>query len=471
MSSQDWEHVLRDLPTIATPVRRSPARETWRFDHAGRAYFLHFYPAGTSRLSRSPAAREFAALKTLQTLNLDAVRPIALLSGLRFGDRKGDAVMLAAVEPARRLDELLTAERALREGVIAWLEKLTDAGLGHDDLRPSSFLVAGDRVLLADAVGLVKGGLTREHLMRFAHAAGEALSRADRLRGWRRLVPAGDVPPHDRRQAKRLRQGLAAQAIEPIKVREWQGRFLAGGHAAEWSPASGVRVTAADWQREWPTLVKAMRDDTLNVMKRDDSGDVLSGRITLGGVAVEVVLKRPKNKFWYRYVLDAFRPSRAWRMWAKARWLLVRGIPVERPLIVLERRVGEYTVEAIAVFERIAGTTMEHVDLDSMSPAARETLLRRCGRLLRRLDDTGLAHSDGKSSNWVVFDSPTRGPLPVAIDVYGIRKLNPWSSLLGLHRLLRAMKKHPQYTPADSKAICQGFTPFAPLTPEAGGAD
>ena len=471
MSSQDWEHVLRDLPNVATPVRQSPTRETWRFEHAGRAYFLHFYPAGTSRLSRGPATKEFAALKTLQTLGLDAVRPVALLSGLRFADRKGDAVLLSAVEPAQRLDALSAAGRKVRENVIAWLEQLADAGLGHDDLRPSSFLIVDDRALLADAVGIVKGGLTREHLLRFAHAAGASLSRADRLRGWRRLVPAGDVPPRDRHQARRFRRDLAGEEVEPLMVREWRGRFLAAGHAAEWSPASRVRITADDWQREWPKLVAAMRRDEMHVMKRDGSGDVLSGKVTLGGAVVDVVLKRPRNKFWYRYVLDAFRPSRAWRMWAKARWLLVRGVPVERPLVMLERRVSEYTVEAIAVFERVPGTTMEHVDLDTMPPAKRETLLRRCGRLLRRLDDTGLAHTDGKSSNWVVFDSPTRGPMPVAIDVYGVRQLNPWSSLLGLHRLLRAMKKHPQYTPTDSKAICQGFAPFSPLMPEAGGAN
>jgi len=47
----------------------------------------------------------------------------------------------------------------------------------------------------------------------------------------------------------------------------------------------------------------------------------------------------------------------------------------------------------------------------------------------------------------------------VMIDMDGIRKLNYWLQLWGLHRLLRAMKQHPQYTPADSLALCQGFAP------------
>ena len=32
--------------------------------------------------------------------------------------------------------------------------------------------------------------------------------------------------------------------------------------------------------------------------------------------------------------------------------------------------------------------------------------------------------------------------------------------------LLRAMRDHPQYTPADSLALCRGFAPFARLREE-----
>ncbi|MGC4031553.1 MAG: hypothetical protein QM754_07440 [Tepidisphaeraceae bacterium] len=107
------------------------------------------------------------------------------------------------------------------------------------------------------------------------------------------------------------------------------------------------------------------------------------------------------------------------------------------------------------------GETLEKVELNAMPAAERTDFFRRCGYVLRRLEKTGLAHTDAKSSNWIVFNSPTTGPRPVLIDVYGVRWLNPWLGLFGLHRLLRAMKKHAQYTPADSLAICQGFAPNA----------
>jgi hypothetical protein len=51
------------------------------------------------------------------------------------------------------------------------------------------------------------------------------------------------------------------------------------------------------------------------------------------------------------------------------------------------------------------------------------------------------------------------GPRPVLIDVDGLR-FRRWPAF-GLHRLLRSMRAHPQYTPADSLSLCQGYSPFS----------
>ncbi|MDB5328433.1 MAG: hypothetical protein JWM57_4002 [Phycisphaerales bacterium] len=463
MSLQDLDQTLRNLTSVAEPVRRGGSRETWRFQHAGRAYFLHFYLPTNNRLTRGAAAKEFAALKTLQTLKLPAVRPVALLSGLQFGERKGDAVLTAAIEPATRFDAIAPTDHVkARQGVINWLGQFAKAGLGHADLKPSSFLLTGDGVMLADAVGLVQDGLLPEHLMQFAHAAGDTATLADRVRAWRALVPNGDeAPPRDRHSARRLRHDSKSAAVEHVVVGEWKGWFLAAGKPVEWSVASQVRVTAQDWQREWPILFKKLRNNELDVLKRDISGDVQAGQVTLGGVTVDVILKRPRNKYWYRYLYDLFRPSRARRTWTKTLRLFSRGLPIERPLMVIQKRSGEFTAEAIAIFERVPGQTLEELDLSSLSENDRENLFRRCGRSLRKIEAGGLAHIDAKSSNWIIFPSKTAGPVPIIIDAYGVRRLNHWLAVMGLHRLLRAMKKHPQYTPADSLHLCQGFAPRA----------
>jgi hypothetical protein len=121
--------------------------------------------------------------------------------------------------------------------------------------------------------------------------------------------------------------------------------------------------------------------------------------------------------------------------------------------------------DGLIVFERVPGKTLHDIDLDAMDPAARDTMFRRVGRTLRRIDQSGFAHFDAKSSNFIVLeDERLAGPTPVMVDMDGIRRRR-WIGL-GVERLLRAMKRHPQYTPADSLAICQGYAPFSPTQQE-----
>ncbi|MGN6625865.1 MAG: lipopolysaccharide kinase InaA family protein [Tepidisphaeraceae bacterium] len=468
MTATDFEAQLRQLERQAVLVRRRRDRETWRFDYNAKPYFLHFYP------DRRGAAAEFAGLKTLQDFKVPAVRAAAFLSGFQFGDRKGDAIITHGIEGAVRLDEWAArsdagagaaAHRAAVDQVIDLLKQLAAHKLGHEDLRLSSFLWSEGRLHLCDAAGLTTGGLKTDHLMGLAFDAGAAATMADRLRVWRALVPGAETPPNDKHMARRIRQALRRDAIERIDIGEWSGRFRSRSmREAAWSPASRLNVSPADWRREWPALVARLRADQLEILKRDRSGDVLADGVTLAGVPIDVVVKRPRNKFWYRYVYDLFRVSRAMRLWQKARWLQARQIAVEYPLIVMERRRLGYVVESIALFEKVPGPTLDAIDLDALSAAERETLFRRCGHVLRRIEDTGLTHTDAKSSNWIIVDRTT----PVLIDAYGLRPLNSFLQLFGIHRLLRAMRKHPQYTPTDSRHLCQGFAPRAPLEVDLG---
>ena len=449
---------------------------------------------------------EFAGLKTLQDFKVPAVRAAAFLSGYRFGDRKGDAVITHGLADAIRLDEIFFPVNPGKRRVRAWpqsndadaeayktslapspcgpppnplptyrdrklrplfcnqlidlLKSLAEHNLGHTDLRLSSFLWSDEKLYFCDAVALKQGGLKTDHLMSFTFNAAERATRSDRMRIWRALVPNADVPPEDKKIAKRIRRELKQDAIEKVKIGGWIGRFRSRSNRIQpWSSASRLNITPQDWQREWPRILSLLRADQLDILKRDPSGDVLATTITLAGVPIDAIVKQPRNKFWYRYVYDAFRSSRAMRLWQKARWLQVRQIAVEYPLLVMERKQFGYVVESISVFEKVPGPTLDEIDLDALTPADRETLFRRCGRVLRKIEDTGLTHTDAKASNWIIVDET----IPVLIDAYGLRPLNAFLQLFGIRRLLRAMRKHPQYTPTDSRHICQGFAPRAPL--------
>ena len=71
-----------------------------------------------------------------------------------------------------------------------------------------------------------------------------------------------------------------------------------------------------------------------------------------------------------------------------------------------------------------------------------------------------MSHFDAKASNWIVREDPVIGPSPVLIDTDAVR-FRRWTAL-GIRRLLRSMKNHPQYTPQDSLALCLGYSPYSP---------
>jgi tRNA A-37 threonylcarbamoyl transferase component Bud32 len=118
----------------------------------------------------------------------------------------------------------------------------------------------------------------------------------------------------------------------------------------------------------------------------------------------------------------------------------------------------------LIVLERVEGSVLAHADLDAINPGQREMLFRRTGRILRQIDDLGLSHFDAKSTNWIVQEDSKLGPRPIVVDADAIR-FRRWRAL-GIERLLRAMRDHPQYTVADSLALCQGYSPFSRIERE-----
>jgi hypothetical protein len=86
-----------------------------------------------------------------------------------------------------------------------------------------------------------------------------------------------------------------------------------------WSSASTLQLSAKDWESAFPKLLQQMNADTLNVIKRSPSGDVLSGEVVLNGRPLPVVIKRPRRKYWDRFITEIWRGSRPRRAWSSPR--------------------------------------------------------------------------------------------------------------------------------------------------------
>ena len=485
MSPQEIERALKDLPGIGKRVKARPYREVWRFEISGRPYYLKFYPRNEGRLKRlvrgSAALREFGNLQAMQKAAVPSPRAVAHLSGFSIGEVKGDAVILEGIEPAvpldRHLNDLaLRGERpadhhGLVKQVIEIVQKLGQAGLGHDDLHLGNFLLKDGRLYLLDGYAVRRGGMKERDLMLLGHSVARFATISDIVRTWMTLT-GGDPPKYNPVRARLWRKLMAYN----VSDNAYFGRIEAGGWSGwfarhnkfprRWSPASAVDVSSDDWQREWPKLLAADERDELTVLNRSRSGDVLAGEVTIGGRKIDVIVKRPRRRKWWRYVNEIGRGDRAYRAWRKSWALIARDIPTAWPLLLMQRRVLGYAADAMIVFERVEGTMLSDIQLEEMDAGSRSTLFRRLGRTLRSLEQQGLMQYDPKMSNWMIRPDEELGPVPVMIDVDGIHDIWWRRPMWSIERLLRSLRDHRQYTPADSKELCLGYAPFARLVQE-----
>lgn len=479
MSPQALENFLRDLPRSGTLVKDRGYRQVWKFVFEGRGYYLKFYPRRGSRLKRlfrgSAARREFFRLQALQRAHVPAPRAVAQLVGFRLGGEIGDAVILEAIEPAASLDryvaefgmrgEDIPDRRRLGQKVLDLVHQLGKARMGHDDLHLGNMLLRDGEIYLLDGYAVRPGGLKLNHVMKLAHSVRGLATRTELQRAWNELGPGGRMPVENPVSRRQWRKSIERTRKENdyfgrLKFGAWRGHFFKQHkYPRRWAPASDLHVSEEDWRRAWPELWRQIQADELTVIKRGASGEVLAGEVTLGGRPVPIVAKRPFKRYWYRYLNEIGRGSRAWRAWHKAWVLLARDIPTAWPLLVMQQRKFGYITDGLIVFERVTGSTLRSAELDGMIANDREMLMRRTGTILRKIDQLGLGHFDAKASNWIVREDEKLGPRPVLVDVDGIR-FRPWPAL-GISRLLRSMKDHPQYTPEDSLALCRGYAPFS----------
>src|SRR5207253_11130159 len=94
--------------------------------------------------------------------------------------------------------------------------------------------------------------------------------------------------------------------------------FKSAKYPRPWSDVSRMTFDADQWKQAWPRLWEQVDGDKLHVIKRSPSGDVLAGAVKLGGRTIEVIVKRPRRRYWYRYLNEIGRGARARRAWVKS---------------------------------------------------------------------------------------------------------------------------------------------------------
>ncbi len=423
--------------------------------------------------------REFVRLQWLQKAKVHAVRAAAVLMGYNLQGRRGDAVLVQAIEPSVRLDKYqnrlelegrtVPDRLSIVKQIIEILQTMAKSRLGHGNLQLGSFLLQDGRVYLADAEAVHGAGLLMDDLLLLALSAAPYATLAEMQRAWNMLGPGGAMPELNRRGPSAWRsemQRLFADG-DGFGRLEWSGNggqwsgmfFKRTGLPQRWSTVSRLEISQADWEAAWPDLKTRIDADELKVLKRGRSGDVLEGTVTLAGCNVAVVVKRPGRSSLRRSLTQVFCGSRAQQAWEKAWGLAVRGIPTAWPMLLMEKRVHGYVTDSLVVMEKVDGPVLAKVDA-SENPGAYALLMGRCGKLLREIERSGLFLYDAKAYNWIVMADPRLGPTPVLIDADSMRRMRV--RIGGLNRLLRSLREDTGtgLSPENALALARGYRPF-----------
>jgi hypothetical protein len=327
-------------------------------------------------------------------------------------------------------------------------------------------LLKEDQLYLLDGYAIHKGGLRMDDVLWLAVSAEPYATRTELYRAWKRLGRGGAMPKANRRSRTVWKESLGRAFEEGryfgrLRTGGWEGHFFrCAKFPCPWSAASRLEVSEEDWAEAFPLLLEQLEGDQFEILKRTESGDVLGGGVVLGGRPVGVVVKRPRRKYWYRYISEIGRGSRVRRAWRRAWQLVARSIPTAWPLLMMERRLWGYVVEALAVFERIPGRTLAQIHPREDEPARYRGVLVGCGRLLRKIEQSGLYMYDAKAENWMIREDEKAGPTPMLIDVESVRRLNQGG---GLKRLLRSLRDAHggAFGAGDALALARGYAPFA----------
>jgi tRNA A-37 threonylcarbamoyl transferase component Bud32 len=318
-------------------------------------------------------------------------------------------------------------------------------------------------------------------LYKLAFSVGGHATRTDLLRGWRELasgpMPAGRNPV-ERRQLRNYLERIwparpghnayfhafaisSPSVARPSHVQHhWRAvGFHKSHYARRWAQMSRATISDAD--------SRALLEDTLGQihsgqgewLKHGGSGDVWKGTVIVAGRPLVVVAKIPRRKYWYRHLTDLLQGDRSARAWTRSWQMATRGIPVAWPLLRAATRVGPFVREGLVISAWVDGDNLAGISLGDLEFGSRQTLFFRLGRSIRQIEQAGFCHFDTKTSNWIIQHDPQLGPVPVIVDIDGIRPYR-WNGE-GMRRLRSSLAEHREFTPADLAALELGYNPWA----------
>ena len=457
-------------------IKQNASRSVYRGRIDGQEIYLnHFHSRSRihrmgNRVGASDAQVEFDAMQYLAS---HGVRTLPALAAQ--WDNGAQWVATRAVSPAIGVDDW-HQQQLEQPGGAARIRRMTvalgrliahmhAAGVLHNDLHCGNVLVSegpgGQQLVLTDLHRTAhRRRLSRRrraaNLAQLLHDRYEWTSRTDRLRflrtylresraegslrGWQLQIEHFARRHRARQHRQRDRRILGNNRyFHALRLPGgWSGHVvLASKRKPTGSRAAGAAFTPQQWIDALGDLDAIDRAPDAVVLKDTRSGRVVRRRLVVGGVELDVFIKRPRRKRPWKLLCDCARQSRALRAFRLGHALLTRRIATALPLAAFERRVGPFLTDSILITEAVQAPVLQefletwlsqpprgdvHLSAAQQRHLAQE-VLARLGRMLQDLHASQYAHRDLKATNMLVHWSQGQRPELVLIDLDGLKRL------------------------------------------------
>ncbi|MDH3998595.1 MAG: lipopolysaccharide kinase InaA family protein, partial [Desulfuromonadales bacterium] len=169
---------------------------------------------------------------------------------------------------------------------------------------------------------------------------------------------------------------------------------------------------------------------------------IRAARVQIGGKDYFLKRYNPKS-FWYRF-RNAFRRSRATKVWLNAWAFRYRNLPTAEPLICLEERHYRLLGRSYLLTEYVDDSEPLHLGWPHYDEQRKASLLVHISLLLAKMHRLGCIHGDLKWSNLLV-----RGEQVHLVDLDGSRILRRKDLPLFRKDIDRFIKDMEKYSAAD----------------------
>jgi tRNA A-37 threonylcarbamoyl transferase component Bud32 len=367
-------------------------------------------------LGRSPAEREWRALRALHAAGAAVPEPLALarVAG-------GDAILVLRFVAGVPLAQALGAGRQRRAAILESLGRAVAevhaAGFAHGDLHAGNVLVADGRAVLLDLqhARRLRGPADRlRDLGRLDYSLWRLVNAPARLRVRRAALALLD--PRDPAAREELRAvGRTAQRRADAHARSRTRRSLRSRRlvaAVRGAGFAGWRLrelAEADLEAALAAHRGALARGGASRLKADARSRVSA----VAAGARRVVVKEFGPRGLCRALADRVRGSPARRAWLGGHGLRARGLGAPLPLACLERRRLGLPLASLVVLEDLRPAP----DALAALERAPEPTVAALTRLLVALHRRGVDHGDLKATHVFLTD---RGRAAL-VDLEGVR--------------------------------------------------